>query len=411
MMRRQHAHYETMNSTNSTRKVSNYDQIRDLPDQTPAFVIDEAALTQALRRADTLRTTTGCQILFAVKAFSFQPTLELMATYLDGFAVSSTFEAKLARSTLGDAGTVHLTTPAIRKQDQPQITRWCDYAVFNSWNQWRTHHAAIGADVRCGLRVNTELPFAGDRRHDPCRPQSRLGEPLANVAQILDGNESVDGLLIHTNCESTNLKELELNVRKLQAHLSHRLQNGRLSWVNLGGGYLFQKDDGSDVDLEPLRRTIQELRDHGLEVFIEPGNALIRNAGHIVATVLEIQETAQHRTAILDTSVNHMPEVFEYQFEPDVAGHQDGAPWDCNLAGATCLAGDVFGQYQFPEPLSVGDRVVFPNSGAYTLVKAHTFNGVNLPTVYHLSADGRMEMKRRYTYEDYARRWAKDPEP
>ena len=97
-----------------------------------------------------------------------------------------------------------------------------------------------------------------------------------------------------------------------------------------------------------------------------------------------------------------MPEVFEYQFEPDVAGHQDGAPWDCNLAGATCLAGDVFGQYQFPEPLSVGDRVVFPNSGAYTLVKAHTFNGVNLPTIYHLSANGRMEMKRRYTYEDYA---------
>jgi carboxynorspermidine decarboxylase len=100
-----------------------------------------------------------------------------------------------------------------------------------------------------------------------------------------------------------------------------------------------------------------------------------------------------------------MPEVFEYQFEPDVAGHDDEAPWACTLAGATCLAGDVFGQYQFTEPLSVGDRVVFPNSGAYTLVKAHTFNGVNLPTIYHLSDDGRIEMKRRYTYEDYARRW------
>jgi carboxynorspermidine decarboxylase len=124
-----------------------------------------------------------------------------------------------------------------------------------------------------------------------------------------------------------------------------------------------------------------------------------------VATILEIQETAQQRTAILDTSVNHMPEVFEYQFEPDVAGHDDEAPWACTLAGATCLAGDVFGQYQFTEPLSVGDRVVFPNSGAYTLVKAHTFNGVNLPTIYHLSDDGRIEMKRRYTYEDYARRW------
>ena len=404
-MRQLRDHYGTMNSTDSTCKASDYDQIRDLPEQTPAFVIDEAALARALQRAIALSAATGCKILFAVKAFSFQATLELMAPHLNGFAVSSPFEAKLARSVLGDTGTIHLTTPAIRKQDRPQIARWCDYVAFNSWNQWHAHRTEIGPNVRCGLRVNTGLPFVRDHRYDPCRPDSRLGEPLPNIARILDGNEGVEGLLIHTNCESTDPKELEINVGELHSHLSHRLHDGRLSWINLGGGYLFQRDDGSNVNLEPLHRAISLLGGYGLEVFIEPGNALIRNAGYIVATVLEIQETAQHRTAILDTSVNHMPEVFEYQFEPDVAGHDDEAPWACTLAGATCLAGDVFGQYQFPQPLSVGDRVVFPNSGAYTLVKAHTFNGVNLPTIYHLSDDGRIEMKRRYTYEDYARRW------
>ena len=376
----------------------------DTPLETPAFIYDEAVLARLLETAAGIRERSGCRMLFAVKSFCFRDALALMAPRLDGFAVSSLFEARLARSVLGDRGGVHFTAPGIRSGDAAELGRLCDYVAFNSASQWRAHRDALGAPDGGGLRVNPELSLVGDPRYDPCRPDSRLGEPLETVAQILDGPEQVAGLLLHTNCDATDFGQLEATVDRLRRRLGRRLQDGRLRWINLGGGYLFDAADAPA--LAPLYRTLDLLREGcGLETILEPGAALIRAAGYLIATVLEIQERDGRRTAILDTTVNHMPEVFEYQYEPDALGHRDDAPWAVTLAGCTCLAGDVFGEYRFDRPLKVGERVVFRNAGAYTLVKAHTFNGVNLPTIYALTQDGDLQLKRRYTYADFAARW------
>ena len=103
-----------------------------------------------------------------------------------------------------------------------------------------------------------------------------------------------------------------------------------------------------------------------------------------------------------------MPEVFEYDFEPDVIGHEDGAPFRYILAGSTCLPGDVFGDYAFPDPLAVGDRVTFKNAGAYTLTKAHMFNGVDLPAIYALTESGEIQLKKEFGYSTFADRWKAD---
>ena len=379
----------------------------NMPLETPAFIYDEAGIARLLGKATEIRGGGGCRLLFAVKSFCFRDALELMAPHLDGFAVSSLFEAMLARSVLGDGGTVHFTAPGLRPQDAADLGRLCNHVAFNSVNQWRTFRDTVGTQVSCGLRVNPELSFIDDPRYDPCRPSSRLGEPLATVAEVLDEPESVSGLLLHSNCDATDFGQLEATVDRMHRRLGHRLEDGRLRWVNLGGGYLLEDEpDGETPDMTPLYRTLEFLqRQCGLETIIEPGAALIRTAGYLVATVLELQIRDGHRTAILDTTVNHMPEVFEYQYEPDVLGHRDDAEWDCTLAGCTCLAGDVFGEYRFDRPLAVGDRVAFLNTGAYTLVKAHMFNGVALPTIYALTSKGDLLLKRRYTYADFAARW------
>ena len=379
----------------------------DVPLETPAFIYDEAGILRLLGKGAEIRESSGCRLLFAVKSFCFRDALELMAPHLDGFAVSSLFEARLARSVLRDQGTVHFTTPGLRRQDAADSGMLCDYVAFNSINQFRSHRDVLHPAVQVGLRVNPELSFIGDARYDPCRPASRLGEPLSTVAQILDEGDSVSGLLLHTNCDATDFGQLETTVNKIRRGLGPRLEDGRLRWINLGGGYLFEDEYGGDaLDMTPLYRTIDFLqRGCSLETIIEPGAALIRTACYLVSTVLEIQTRSGGRTAILDTTVNHMPEAFEYQYEPDVLGHRDDADWACTLAGCTCLAGDVFGEYSFDHPLAVGDRVMFLNMGAYTLVKAHTFNGVNLPTIYALTSGGELLMKRRYTYDDFAARW------
>ena len=178
-----------------------------------------------------------------------------------------------------------------------------------------------------------------------------------------------------------------------------------MRWVNLGGGYLFDEAES----LQPLCKAIDFLRSqYGLEVFIEPGAALVRAAGYIVSTVLDVFQSDGKEVAVLDTTVNHMPEVFEYGFEPDVLGHDDEAQNEYLLAGCTCLAGDLFGLYRFDEPLEAGSKVVFYNAGAYTLTKAHMFNGVNLPTIYAASESGNLVLKKRFTYGEYADRWGED---
>ena len=193
------------------------------PLETPAFVYDEAAVSQLLRYGELIRTRTGCRVLFSLKPFSFLDLLERMAPSLDGFAVSSLFEARLARSAIGHRssgpvsgrGTLHFTTPGIRSDEAQAIGELCDYVSFNSLSQWNRHREGLGQSVSCGLRVNPRLSFLDDERYDPCRPDSKLGAPLEEVAALAAGDPAqltgIEGLQVHTNCESTDFNELEEN--------------------------------------------------------------------------------------------------------------------------------------------------------------------------------------------------------
>lgn len=390
--------------------------LADLPAdlETPAFVYDERAVGQLLEYGQQLRADTGCRALYSLKPLPLPDLLARMLPKLDGFAASSLFEARLAREVMdgraaeggGLTGqkSLHLTTPGLRPAEVAEIGELCDYLSFNSLSQGQRHRAELAGRVSCGLRVNPGLSFLEDERYDPCRPDSKLGAPLAKVAEVAAAGSAelagLDGVLIHSNCEATDYRELETTVIRLHQEIPGLLR--QVKWINLGGGYLF----GADIDLTPLYRAVRLLQDrYGLEVFIEPGAAFIRSAGYIVAAVLDLLVNGDKTIAILDTTINHIPEALEFDFEPDVAGHTEQGRYGYLLAGCTCLAGDVFGEYRFERPLAVGDRVIFDKAGAYTLAKAHTFNGVNLPTIYALTESGRLELKRRFTYADYAARW------
>ena len=389
----------------------------DCPDQypngfdtisSPAFVYDERTIHRLMDYTTPLRNDGRCRVLFAMKSFSFAPALGVMAPRLDGFAVSSLYEARLARSVLGDSGTVHITTPGLRCDEMDEIGSLCDHVAFNSLGQWEMYSGRLQERINCGLRVNPQLSFADDCRYDPCRPQSKLGVPLEDLAAVMRDDPGrlggVRGVLLHSNCDSPDFAELVATVERLRGRIPGLLE--RVEWINLGGGYLFEEDGEPCGDLDGLNCTINSLcSDFGVQVFIEPGSGLIRAAGYFVATVVDLFSSGGATVAVLDTSVNHMPEVFEYGFQPDVVGHDDDASHEYLLAGCTCLAGDLFGTYCFPEPLSVGDKVVFSNSGSYTLTKASMFNGVALPSVYALTTGGELVLRSRPSYGDFASRW------
>lgn len=329
--------------------------------------------------------------------------MEIISQHVAGFSASSLFEAQLAREILGDSKKVHLSSPGLRGDELEPLLSSCDGISFNSLSQWtRCRERAFGR-VTCGLRINPQMSFVKDPRYNPCRPQSRLGAPLEQVKQILSAEPDVltgvEGIHFHSNCDATDWSPLLKTVEHLDANIPTLLRQCR--WINLGGGYLLEEN----TDLSSFKKAVQLLQDkYELEVIIEPGAGVIRDACVLVAQVVDLFTSEGIRIAVLDTTVNHLPEVFEYGFSPDVAGDKDEGRHCYMLTGATCLAGDVFGEYAFDTPLEVGSKVTFTGVGAYTLVKSHMFNGVNLPAIYALTAQGELKLKKEYEYEDFRHR-------
>lgn len=372
--------------------------------QTPAYIFSEKNLLVELERARSLADKTGCHLVYSLKSLGYLTVLEKMLGIVEGFSASSLFEAKMAAELLDDSGSVHYVTPGLRDSEIPELAELCDYITLNSINHWQRLAPTLRGQVHVGIRINPEVSVAQDPRYDPCAPGSRLGmhipEFLLHARKRPDLLSTINGIHMHTNCEGEDFQDLWLTVRKITDSMGHVLED--MEWFNLGGGYFFDRVR----NLADFERAVGLLRKrYGLRVFMEPGGAIVRSSGYIVATILDIVGPASGKIAVLDTSVNHMPEVFEYQYRPELVslctGDTEKQAWRYTLAGASCLSGDVFGTYSFAAPLKIGQRLIFKNMGSYTLVKAHMFNGINLPSIYFLDKEGRLNLERRFTYGDY----------
>lgn len=368
--------------------------------RTPAFVVDVSALIADTTTVASAVRDPSSRLLFALKSFSQVDGLRTIAAGVDGFAASSLFEARLAREVMRDDQTLHFTSPGLRPDEIDAICDTVDYLTFNSLTQWQRFRDVARDRVQCGLRVNPQLSFVQDIRYDPCRAHSKLGVTLTQLTRLLaDAPQELDGiggLHWHSNCDSRDLSGLLTTTEYLLEHLDPLFDG--LDWVNLGGGYLFNTPRNAQ-SLQQAKARLAARGDYRL--FFEPGAALARRAGYLVASVVDLFDSDGRSVAVLDTSVNHLPEVFEYQFEPDVLGDCDDGEYEYTLAGGACLAGDLFGNYGFREPLGIGSRVIFPDSGAYSMVKANWFNGINLPTLYTLEPDGELRLLRRFGYQDF----------
>lgn len=370
---------------------------------TPCYVYDLAAIQTALTRIVDSAAVAGCKFLYSIKSASNVELLKFIRPNIAGFSCSSLFELKLARELATEGQTLHITTPGYRPDEFEQIASLADYLSFNSVTQWRRLANTANQHTSCGLRINPELSLVKDIRYDPCREHSKLGITAAQLQAAVDAGElstqDIHGIAVHNNCEATDLNELLLTVNKMLDLLSRYAIEP--AWFNLGGGYLWQ--DG--VNGEILARVCEAIRQrYQSDIFIEPGKAVVGHSGYLLASVIDIFERPGKTVAILDTCINHLPEVFEYQYQPVVANSNQGGEFYYRLAGSSCLSGDLFGDYAFQEPLEIGSRVLFKNVGAYMQVKANSFNGINLPATYLFDGQAGFEMISKHNYDDFRRR-------
>lgn len=419
-----------------------WQQLMELP--TPSYVIDEEQLRKNGEILLDIQKRTGCKILLAQKAFSNFGVYPLLSSYLAGTEASGLYEARLGKTKM-PSGECHVFCGAYKENEFEELLKYTDHIVFNSPAQLKKYgQHAKQAGKSVGLRINPECSTQdGHEIYDPCAPGGRLGttREVWNKEMSAELVNMLDGIHFHTLCEQ-NADALEITLNAVEEKFVDVLT--RVKWLNMGGGHHITR---ADYDCELLVRCIERMqKKYGLEIYLEPGEAVALNAGYLVSEVLDVVRNGSVTNLILDMSAAcHTPDVIEMPYLPPVmnaasknaaetAGDRDEAGGDSGeavtddcevtevaigknqetarigsrkylhcyrLGGPTCLSGDIVGDYSFSEELTIGDKILFGDMAIYTTCKNNTFNGMKLPDIYLLKEDGIVECIASFGYEDF----------
>lgn len=361
-----------------------------MPLATPFYLIDENALDRNLAKVDQLRAASGAKCVMALKAFSTWSVFEQIAPHMDGSTSSSLNEVRLGKEKFG--GETHAYSVAWSDGEIDEAISYADKIIFNSISQLE-RFGDKAKHIPVGLRINPGVSHSHFDLADPARPFSRLGEhDLTKVDVVMD---RVSGFMLHCNCENDSVDAFSALLDTFEAKLGAYFE--KIDWVSFGGGIHFT---GAGYDIDRLAARLKALAErYKLQVYLEPGDAIVTDTTTLEVSVLDIVEN-EKKIAIVDSAVEaHMLDLLVYRQSAQVAPNEGAHHYV--IAGKSCLAGDVFGEFDFPEALSIGDRVSLLNAGGYTMVKKNWFNGVAMPSIAIRRRNGDVEIVRSFDYTDY----------
>lgn len=381
------------------RNVDPYELFKNV--KTPSFIIDEAQLIYDGEIIKKVQEDTGCKILLAQKAFSNFDLYPLIEQYVAGTECSGLYEARLGKEEMPNKE-VHTFCGAFREDEFDEVLSYSDHIVFNSINQLKKFGPkAKAANKSIGLRINPECSTqVGHDIYNPCAPGSRLGVTLKNFEENMDEATLalLDGVHFHTLCQQ-NSDDLETTLKVVEDKFGKYFKN--LKWINFGGGHHITRED---YDIPRLERLIKHVQDtYGVIVYLEPGEAIVLNAGYLVTKVLDTFDNGDFHIGILDTSAAcHMPDVVEMPYLPPLYQTDlEGYDYKVRLGSQTCLSGDVIGDFNFAGPIHENDMLIFGDMALYTTCKTNTFNGMPLPDILVLHKDGSIEKLASFGYDDF----------
>ena len=370
----------------------------DLP--SPCWLLDESLLIKNLEVLKTIKIQSDAKVLLALKGYALWKSFDRLKPYLDGCCASGLYEARLASETFKKE--VHTYAPAFKEDEIEEIAGISHHLVFNSpaqFEQFAKKAKKVNPSLSLGLRVNPEYSASPKEIYNPCGLHSRLGTTLENFDESI--LEMCEGLHFHALCEQDS-DALESVLHNFEAKFAAYIP--KMKWINFGGGHHITK---KGYDVKKLIGLIRNFKGkYNVDVYLEPGEAVGWETGTLIATVLDIVHNGMD-IAILDTSAEaHMPDTIIMPYRADVrgAGEAGEKKFTYRLAGNTCLAGDIMGDYSFDEKLKIGDKIIFEDQMHYTMVKATTFNGIKLPSIAIQRVDGRIDVVREFAYADFKNR-------
>jgi len=359
--------------------------------KTPYYIIDESRLLENLKKIDYVRKHSGAKMLLALKCFSTWSVFLLISKYMDGTTSSSLYEARLGYEEFGKE--THAYCVGYSPDDIKQVIKYSDKIIFNSTSQFTRYYSQVKSK-EIGLRVNPRLSYSHFDLANPNRRYSRLGEVETHFPTIMAHMKKISGVMFHYNCENDDFENFSVYLDRLSKRFRRLLDT--VSWVSLGGGALFTKKD------YPHKLFAEKLKwfahRHNVQVYLEPGEAVITGAGELVTTVVDVVHNHKD-IAIVDASAEaHMLDLIIYRYGASI---ESTGPFVYQVAGRSCLAGDIFGEGSFRKPLQIGDEVRIKNAAGYSMVKKTWFNGIQAPSIVVKRLSGSIETVREFNYSHY----------
>ncbi|MTH96594.1 carboxynorspermidine decarboxylase [Roseibium sp. RKSG952] len=358
--------------------------------ETPYYLIDKAGLLKNLEKIAYVRDRSGAKALLALKCFATWSVFDFMRDYMDGTTSSSLNEVRLGNERFGKE--THAYSVAYSDYEIDEVVSHADKIIFNSISQLERFGEKASGIIR-GLRLNPQISSSSFDLADPARPFSRLGEwDVSKVEKVMD---RISGFMIHNNCENADFSLFDRMLSQIEDTFGSLLKQA--DWVSLGGGIHFT-GEGYPLDLFADRlKAFAET--YGVQVYLEPGEAAITNSTTLETTVLDTLYNGKH-LAIVDASIEaHMLDLLIYRESAKVQPNQ--GPHHYMICGKSCLAGDIFGEFDFPDKLKIGDRVSMQDAAGYTMVKKNWFNGVKMPAIALKELDGSVTIAREFSYQDF----------
>ncbi len=369
---------------------------------TPCYVYSRATIERHWKAFDSALGKQPHLVCYAVKANSNLAVLNILAKLGSGFDIVSMGE--LERVLLAGGSANKIVFSGVGKSAE-EMARALDVGIrcFNVESQAELHlleqvAAEKGVQAPVSLRVNPDVDAKTHPYISTGLKDNKFGiaiDEALEVYQSIAGSShlKIEGVDCHIGSQLTDVGPFVDALDRVLA-LTDRLakKNIRLKHLDLGGGLgIRYQDESPPLPEEQMAAVLQRLGNREFEILIEPGRAIVGNAGVLLTRVQYLKHNEEKNFAVVDAAMNDLMRPALYgawqSIEPVLKlspGHnRQTKVYD--VVGPICETGDFLGKER-TLTIEQGDLLFVRSAGAYGFTMSSNYN--SRPRVAEIMVDG-----------------------
>lgn len=351
-----------------------------LSDEQPPYLLIDKDIIKA--KVSTIgKNIKNSKVFYAVKANPDNEVLRYLNSLGIGFEIASEGELQILAS-LGVEPERIITSNPIKTFKF--LEKAADYGIsYYAYDSFAEVDKLSKYVPNCNAYVRLSVSNEGSEWPLSKKFGVELDDAISLLMYAKEKGLNPVGITFHVGSQCNNVYNWNAAIDKARDLWEIAEQNGiKLKILNLGGGYPI-KYTKSVLDIETIERKINKALYQRfppeIEVFLEPGRAVVGDAGIFVCTVIGKAKRVDENWLYIDVGVFNglMESVGGIKYTYVVGSRNEPDKW--TIAGPSCDSFDVIDRdVELPEP-EVGNMILILSSGAYTISYASEFNGFSIP--------------------------------